>query len=112
MEGRLTGQQAGRWRARPGVAVAREARVGGQTREHPAVVAGSGLQGHCRQRRVAQVAATAAVRRGIGWWWRTWALAGGAGWVVRLGLDVNGPAGCGNREKVYFWWPIRVSAAR
>jgi hypothetical protein len=61
-----------------------------------AMVPGSGMRG-CRRRETEQ-------------WRQTQAAAGGARWVVRLGLVVDGPAGHENREKTYFWWPITVSA--
>jgi hypothetical protein len=79
--------------------------VGSQVCEHPAAAASGGAT---------QVAAMAAR------WRCAWAravrdraaAAGGAGWAVQLGLVVNGSAGRGNREKLYFQRPIRVSAAR
>jgi hypothetical protein len=87
--------------------------VGGQVCEHPVAVAGGGLRGRdaggamVAGRRCARARAVLDRR-----WRRTWAAAGGAGRAVQLGLIVNGPAGRGNREKLYFQRPIRVSAAR
>jgi hypothetical protein len=66
---------------------------------------------------MAQVVAMVAGRRHA-WAWAARdrvavaADAGSVGWVMRLGLVVNGPAGHGNSEKLYFRRPIRVSVAR
>jgi CRISPR/Cas system CSM-associated protein Csm3 (group 7 of RAMP superfamily) len=61
-----------------------------------AMVPGSGMRGRTRRE---------TERR-----WQTQAAAGGARWVVWLGLVVDGPAGHENREKLIFLWCITVSA--
>jgi hypothetical protein len=92
MEGRLTGQRAGRWRARPGGAVAREVGVDRQAQVVVGRATGGGVHGRGRH------------GTGRRRWMR--AAMGSAGQVVWLGLVVNGPTGCGNIEKLIFGGPL------